>query len=97
VARRRSKPLSRSDEQGQLDFTQPPAARKPSRSVVDIEKAARTAIARRAQAAPFKHKVKLTLTLYLNREKAERLSARTIREGKNLEALIAEILEAAPE
>jgi hypothetical protein len=39
------------------------------------EKAARTAIARRAQPVPFKNKVKLTLTLYLNREQAERLSA----------------------
>jgi hypothetical protein len=39
--------------------------------------------------------VKLTLTLYLTREQAERLAARAIREEKNLEALIAEILEAA--
>jgi hypothetical protein len=95
MVQRRSKPPSRSDEQGQLDFSQPPAARKPSSSVGDVEKAARTAIARRAQPAPFKDKVNLTLTLYLNREQAERLSARAIREEKNLEALMAEILEAA--
>jgi hypothetical protein len=94
MARPRSKPPSRSDEQGRLDFSQPPAPSKPSRSVIDVEKAARTAIARRAQPAPLKNKVKLTLTLYLNREQAERLSARAIREEKNLEALVAEILEA---
>jgi hypothetical protein len=75
MAQRRSKSPSRSDEQGQLDFNQPPAARKPARSVIDVEKAARTAIARRAQPAPFEDKVKLTLTLYLNRQQAERLSA----------------------
>jgi hypothetical protein len=39
-------------------------------------------------------KVKLSLTLYLTRAQAERLTARAIREGKNLTALIAEILEA---
>jgi hypothetical protein len=41
--------------------------------------------------------VKLTLTLYVNRQQAEHLAAKAIREGKNLEALIAAILEAAPE
>jgi hypothetical protein len=95
MVQRRSKPSSRSDEHEQLDFSQPPAASKPARSAADVEKAARTAIARRAQPAPFKDKVKLTLTLYLNREQAERLAARAIREGKNLEAIIVEILESA--
>ena len=42
-------------------------------------------------------KVKLTLTVFLNREDAERLTTRAIREGKNLEAMVAEILEAVPE
>jgi len=42
-------------------------------------------------------KVKLTLTVFLNREDAERLTAKAIREGRNLEALVAELLEAAPE
>ena len=39
--------------------------------------------------------MKLTLRVSLSREQAERLTARAIREGKNLVALVAEILEAA--
>jgi len=35
------------------------------------------------------------LTLTLSRAQAERLTARAIREGKNLDALVAEILEKA--
>jgi predicted DNA-binding protein len=42
-------------------------------------------------------KVKLTLNVSLSRELAERLTAIAIREGKNLEALVAEILEAVSE
>lgn len=41
--------------------------------------------------------VKLTLTFDLKRGRAERLSARAIREQKNLEVLVAEILQAASE
>jgi hypothetical protein len=40
--------------------------------------------------------VTLTLRIGLSRAQAERLTARAIREGKNLSALIAEIVEAAP-
>jgi len=36
--------------------------------------------------------VKLTLTLEMPRALAERLSARAIREGKNLEAVVIEVL-----
>jgi predicted transcriptional regulator len=39
-------------------------------------------------------KVKLGLTIFVSRGQAERLTARAIREGKNLAALVAEILEA---
>ncbi len=39
-------------------------------------------------------KVKLTLNVSLTREQAERLTAKAIREGKNLEVLVAENLEA---
>jgi hypothetical protein len=39
--------------------------------------------------------VKLTFTLDMPRALAEQLSARAIREAKNLEALVAEILERA--
>ena len=41
-------------------------------------------------------KVTLTLGVTLSRVQAERLAARAIAEGKNLDALVAEILEAAP-
>ena len=39
--------------------------------------------------------MRLTLTIFLTRDRAERLSARAICEQKNLEAVVAEILEAA--
>jgi hypothetical protein len=50
-----------------------------------------------ALATPSGDRVKLHLTISLSRRQAERRTARAIREGKNLEALVAEILEAAPE
>src|SRR5713101_3239577 len=69
--------------------TPSPAARKP-------EQVAEAAVAREARTIPSAPgKVKLTLTVFLNREDAERLTTRAIREGRNLEALVAEILEAA--
>jgi hypothetical protein len=39
-------------------------------------------------------KVKLSLTVFLSREQAERLTARAIRQRKNPAALVTEILEA---
>ncbi len=45
-------------------------------------------------AAALGDKVRLDLSVLLDRDQAERLTARAIREGKNLEALVAEILEA---
>jgi hypothetical protein len=54
-----------------------------------------SAITHEARAVPSApDKVKLTLTVFLNRKDAERLTARAIREGKNLGALVAEMLEA---
>jgi hypothetical protein len=38
--------------------------------------------------------VSYTLTLALSRDVAERLTARAIREGRNIEAIVTEILEA---
>jgi hypothetical protein len=38
-------------------------------------------------------KVKLSLTVFLSREQAERLTARAIRARKNLAALVGKILE----
>jgi hypothetical protein len=39
-------------------------------------------------------KVRLHLTVYLASDEAERLTANAIRQGKNLDALVSEILEA---
>jgi hypothetical protein len=41
-------------------------------------------------------KVRLTLRVTLTRAQADRLTVRAIAEGKNLDALVAEIVEAAP-
>ncbi len=59
------------------------------------ETIAHPAVAHEGQAAPG-GKVKLTLGVTLSRVQADRLTARAIAEGKNLDALVAEILEAAP-
>jgi len=75
--------------------TRPPAARQaesPSHEPTP-KKVARAAVAHEATATASREKVKLTLTVFLDREQAERLTARAIREGKNLEGLVAEILE----
>ena len=94
MARRRAKPAQVADQR-ELDFTRLPTPTKPAHIPMDIEQAARLAIARRAKRAGTADKVRLTLTIFLTRDKAERLSARAIREQKNLEAVVAEILEAA--
>lgn len=59
------------------------------------ESIAHAAVAHEGQAAPG-DKVKLTLGVTLTRAQADRLTARAIAEGKNLDALVAEILETAP-
>jgi hypothetical protein len=75
-----------------------PSAKKPSRAPAEPEQAAKAAIAHEGRAIPSSpDKVKLTLNLSLSREHAERLTAKAIRKGKNLEALVAEILDGAPE
>jgi hypothetical protein len=97
VARRRARPAQAADQR-ELDFQARPATpTKRTRTSADVEKAARAAIARRAQPGAPSGKVKLTLTLYLNQEQAERLGTRAIREEKNLEGVVAEILEGGSE
>jgi hypothetical protein len=65
-----------------------------ARSGVEPEEAAKLAIARRAKpGAPPGH-VRLILTLELRRALAKQLSAKTIRSGKNLEAIVIDLLEA---
>ena len=59
------------------------------------EELAHAATSHDAPAGPSGDKVKVPLTLTLSRPQAERLTARAIREGKNLDALVAEILEKA--
>jgi len=61
------------------------------------EQAARVYIARRAKPSVVPGHVKLTFTLDMPRELAERLSARAIREGVNLEAAIVETLREGKE
>lgn len=51
------------------------------------------AVARRTRPSAVPGNVKLTLTLDVPRALAERLSARAIREQRNLEGIVAEILE----
>jgi hypothetical protein len=78
MARRRAKPAPAGD-QHELDFTRPPTPTKPARAPIDIDEAARLAIARRTKRAGTGDKVRLTLTIFLTRKQAERLSARAIR------------------
>jgi len=69
-----------------------PGKPRPPRSPESI---AHAAVGHEGQAAP-SGKVKLTLGITLSRAQADGLTARAIAEGKNLDALVAEILEAAP-
>jgi hypothetical protein len=78
-----------------LNFTRATTPPKAARATMDAQQAARLAIARRAQRTGTSDKVRLTLTIFLTQDKAEHLSARAIREQKNLKAVVAEILEAA--
>ena len=66
-----------------------PASSPPKRRAVQTpEQIAKVAIARRAKPSAVPGNVKLTLTFDIPRELAERLSARGIREGTSLEAVI---------
>ena len=79
-AAKRNRPVSKSAK------TRPP--RSP-------ETVAHTAIAHEGRPGPG-DRVQLTLGVTLSRAQADRLTARAIAEGKNLDALVAEILEATP-
>ena len=92
VSRRRT---ARRNDQPELPLPAAPKRRPPAG--VDPEEAAKVAIARRAKpGAPPDH-VRLVLTLELRRALAERLSAQAIRSGKNLEAVVIDMLEAGAE
>ncbi len=82
MSRRRSIRPTRDQHKGpeQLPLVASPKAR----AAVEAEHAAKVAIARRAKPSALPDHVKLVLTLDLRRTLAERLSAKAIREGKNL-------------
>ena len=66
-----------------------PAPSPPARRAVQTpEQIAKVAIVRRAKPSAVPGNVKLTLTFDIPRELAERLSARGVREGTSLEAVI---------
>jgi len=69
-----------------------PGKARPPRSAESI---AQAAVAHEGQVVPG-GKVTLTLAATLSRAQADRLTARAISEGKNRDALVAEILDAAP-
>jgi hypothetical protein len=89
-ARRRRSSATSPSEQLPLEAPPPPQC---SHDRADVDQVAKAAIARRAKPSAIPGRVKLTFTLDLKRELAERLSARAIRETKNLEGVIADILE----
>ena len=72
----------------------PLAAPKRRAASVEPEEAAKVAIARRAKLGAPPGYVRLVLSLELRRALAEQLSARAIREGKNLEGVLIDLLEA---
>jgi len=90
VSRRRASrpPRDQLESPEQLSLVVPPN-RRPG---VDPEQAAKVAIARRAKPSAVPDHVKLVLTLELRRALAEQLSAKAIREGKDLEAIVLEFL-----
>ena len=70
-----------------------PSQRPDTRSAATLEALARRTVARKPT-TPSGHRVKVVLTLFLPHDVAEYITARTIREGKNTAAVIAEILGA---
>jgi hypothetical protein len=57
-----------------------------------LEQIAKVAIARRTRLSSVPGNVKLTLTLDIKRELAERLTVRALRDGVSLEAVIIELI-----
>jgi hypothetical protein len=88
---------ARSDRSGSSQQSELPLAaapKPPSRRILEPDEAAKLAIAHRTKpGAPPGH-VRLVLTLEIRQALAEQLSAKAIRSGKNLEAVVIEMLEA---
>ena len=70
-----------------------PAQRPDERSAATLEALAKRAMARKPT-TPSGHRVKLVLTLFLPHDVAEYVTARAIREGKDVAGLVGEILAA---
>jgi hypothetical protein len=90
VSQRRAGPRREDTEPDQLPLPSAPPTK--SRKIPSPELTAKNYIARRAKPSVVPGHVKLTFTLDLPRELAERLSANAIRKGVNMEAVIMEIL-----
>jgi len=89
-AGRRLTPRSeRSADEPELPLT----TRPKHRGGVDPENAVKVAIARRTKPGAPPGLVRLVLTLELRLALAEKLSGTAIREGKNLEAVVIDLLE----
>ena len=71
-----------------------PLAKAPARRAPTPEEIAKTVTDRNPSPAGQVDKAEITLRLVLPRAVLERLRARAIREGRNLEGLVAEILQA---
>jgi hypothetical protein len=84
---RRSTSTSLGHPRGAEQISLPMPVPKPKSRAADRtpEEAAKVAIRRRAKPSTVPGHVKLVLTLDLRRALAERLSAKAIREGKNLD------------
>jgi hypothetical protein len=93
MARSRRARSDRSDAQ-QPELPLPPPSKSRSGRILEPRQAATVAIAPRAKlGAPPDH-VRLVLTLELRMALAELLSEKAIRAGKNLEAVVIDMLEA---
>ena len=95
MSRSRSRQRPGANEPEQLILPPAPAAPKAkTRAIPAPEQAARVYIARQSKPSVVPGHVKLTMTLDMRRELAECLSARAIRDGVNLEAVVIELLGA---
>jgi len=81
------------DKPEQLPLPTPSAPKSRQRIKPAPEQAAKAYIARRAKPSVVPGHVKLTFTLDMPREVAERLSARAIWDQRNIEAVVIRILE----
>ena len=92
MSRRRARPDRFGVEQPELPLK---AAPKRRLTVLAPEIAARVAVSRRAKPSSIPGYVRLLLTLELRRELAEKLSLKSIKSERNIEAIVIALIEAA--